>query len=137
MAEHSLIHKFGAERPDAQDIEELNAFASQIINHIKSEPDNALVLSGNRPYKVYNGIPAKPLVSEDCCGCAICAWNCPVEAISEAEPNVTDNEKCISCMRCISVCPNQARYLAPEILEAFTQKLSAVASERRKNILYL
>jgi ferredoxin len=50
---------------------------------------------------------------------------------------MTDNDKCIACMRCISLCPNQARYLAPEIIEVFTEKLSAVATERKQNSLYL
>ena len=34
IAEHSLIRKFGAGRPDASDIEELNTFASRIIEKL-------------------------------------------------------------------------------------------------------
>ena len=137
VAEHSLVHKFGAGRPDAQDIEELNQFASSILEVINCGTTLPLELPGNRPYKEFGGSSVRPLTNENCVKCKLCAWQCPVEAISEAEPHLTDNEKCISCMRCISVCPNDARYLDPEIIEAFSQKLAPVATERKGNTLYL
>ena len=137
IAEHSLIRKFGAGRPDANDIEELSTFADKIIEKINSGKMNAPTLPGNRPYKVFSGSSVRPLTSDACVKCKLCAWQCPVEAITEDAPHLTDNDKCISCMRCISVCPNAARYLAPETIDAVTQRLSAVASERKSNSLYL
>ena len=137
IAEHSLIRKFGAGRPDASDVEELNAFASHIMEKLNAEQFLPLSVPGNHPYKVFPGSSVRPLTNDSCTKCKFCAWNCPVEAISEDKPNLTDNEKCISCMRCISICPNHARYLAPEIIEMFTEKLSLVASERKNNSLYL
>ena len=137
VAEHSLIRKFGAGRPDADDIKELGTFADKIIEKLNSGTMNALTLPGNRPYKIFSGSSVRPLTSNSCVKCKLCAWNCPVEAITEDAPHLTDNDKCISCMRCISVCPNAARYLAPEIIDTVTQRLSAVASERKPNTLYL
>lgn len=137
VAEHSLVRKFGAGRPDAQDLEELSEFATQIVNLVKSGNFSDINLPGNRPYKVFPGSTVHPLSNANCVKCKLCVWNCPVEAISEAEPNVTNTDKCISCMRCISVCPNEARYLSPEIVGALTQKLSAAASDRKANTLYL
>ena len=137
IAEHSLIRKFGAGRPDTSDVEELNAFASRIIEILNNDQTSSLALPGNRPYKVFSGSTVRPLTNDSCVKCKLCAWNCPVEAISEDKPNLTDNDKCISCMRCISICPNQARYLAPELIEMFTEKLSAVATERKSNSLYI
>ena len=137
IAEHSLIRKFGAGRPDTSDIEELNTFASRIMEKLNDDQTNPLSLPGKRPYKVFPGSSVRPLTNDSCVKCKLCAWNCPVEAISEDKPNLTDNDKCIACMRCISLSPNQARYLAPEIIEVFTEKLSAVATERKQNSLYL
>lgn len=137
VAEHSLIRKFGAGRPDVSDIEELNLFADKIIKKLEENSDSSITLPGNRPYKVFPGSSVRPLTSDACVKCMLCAWQCPVEAISEKTPNSTNTEKCISCMRCISICPNQARYLATEVIEAFTQRLSSVASDRKQNSLYL
>ena len=137
VAEHSLVRKFGAGRPDAADIEELSQFAAQIIAAVKENADKILVLPGNRPYKPWGGSTVRPLTNENCVKCKLCAWHCPTAAISEDTPHLTDTDKCISCMRCITVCPTQARYLSPEIAAAFTEKLSAVASERKPNTLYL
>ena len=137
VAEHSLIRKFGANRPDSDDIAELNNFAAQILSKLESTSVEAVSLPGNRPYKVFPGSSVRPQTNDNCVKCKLCAWQCPAEAISEQSPNLTDTAKCISCMRCISICPNQARYLAPEIIEVFTEKLSAVATERKQNSLYL
>lgn len=137
VAEHSLVRQFGANRPDEQDLSELQGFAAQIVELTKSDVTKALELPGNYPYKTFNGVPAKPVVNENCGGCAICAWNCPVEAISEEHPEQTNYDLCISCMRCVSICPNQARALTPEMTAAFTQKLAPVCSERKSNILYI
>lgn len=137
LAEHSIVRQFGANRPDEQDLGQLQKYAAKIAALSKEDSGKVLELPGNRPYKIYNGVAAKPVVNENCTECAVCAWNCPVEAITEETPKLTDTEKCISCMRCISICPNQARILPAEIIAAFTQKLAPVCSERKSNTLYL
>lgn len=52
---------------------------------------------------------------ENCCGCTACVMVCPVEAIHLQEdeegfqyPQV-DNDKCIKCMKCQSVCNFKGR----------------------------
>ena len=137
VAEHSFVRKFGAGRPDHDDIAELNKFAEQILTKIESGSLEVPSFPGNRPYKEFPGSNIRPLTNDNCVKCKLCAWQCPVEAISEMTPDLTDQEKCISCMRCVSICPNHARYLAPEMAEMLTQKLAPVASERKNNTLYL
>ena len=137
VAEHSLVRKFGANRPDSDDISELNNFAAQILSKLEINSAEPVSLPGNRPYKIFPGSSVRPLTNDNCIKCKLCAWQCPAEAISEEAPNLTDNAKCISCMRCISICPNQARFLAPEVLTMFTEKLAPVASGRKLNTLYL
>ena len=38
---------------------------------------------------------------------------CPTNAIPQENPRMTDESKCISCMRCIAVCPQNARKINP------------------------
>ena len=43
---------------------------------------------------------------ENCTGCTACAKNCPVDCISgeRKQPHVIDQQKCIKCGMCFSVC---------------------------------
>ena len=52
-------------------------------------------------------------------------------------PKQTDKDKCISCMRCISVCPTHSRKLNPLMLAAASQKLKKACSGRKENELFL
>jgi ferredoxin len=49
----------------------------------------------------------------------------------------TDKEKCIGCMRCVAVCPENARKLNRVIVNAVTEKLKMVCSEPKENTLYI
>ena len=51
-----------------------------------------------------------PVANSACTGCGICAEKCPAQAISHADPRVVDKSQCISCMRCVSICPHAARH---------------------------
>lgn len=138
VAEHSIFRQFGAGRPDAEDVAELAAFAGQIREKLENKESGELELTGNHgTYKVYNGVPFKPEGNESCGGCGICAKECPAGAISVDNPRETDKEKCISCMRCISVCPKQARGLDAEFMKMMAEKMAPVLSGHKENHLFL
>lgn len=135
IAEHSILRKFAAGRPDAADHEELTAFAKKISEVLdRTEP---LTVPGNVPYKESKGSAIKPSANEDCTQCGLCAEKCPVRAIPADHPEQTDSAVCISCMRCVSICPVNARNIAPEVLSNVDMFLSKVASERKSNQLFL
>lgn len=136
LAEHSILRKFAAGRPDAEDAVQLTDFAAKIAAAIEN-PNPRPVIPGNRPYKDFKGSSAKPVSTQSCIKCGLCAAKCPVSAISAEKPNETDLGKCISCMRCIYLCPNGGRKVADEVLANVDALLTRVASERRENELFI
>ena len=136
IAEHSIVRKFAADRPDAEDEAELTAFGRKFAAAV-NESNAPLVLPGNRPYKESKGSAAKPVADESCIQCGLCAEQCPVRAIPADHPEQTDLAACISCMRCANICPVEARHIAPEVAAFVDQFLTKVASERKGNQLFL
>lgn len=136
-AEHSIMRQFGTGRPDAQDRDELISFAAQIKAHLNKEEFSDLAVPGKKPYVAYSGVPMKPSASRKCTGCGACAAACPVGAIPKDAPNKTDNSVCISCMRCVTVCPAHARRLNPVMAAAGALAMKKALSGRKNNELYL
>ncbi len=78
-----------------------------------------------------------PKPTKECSSCGVCAVKCPVQAIDKEDPKKVDEKGCISCMRCISVCPQGARKLNPVMLSAAGLMLKKVCSERKECELFL
>ena len=111
-------------------------FKEKDNNSIKSD-HLPVHVPGNRPYRKYGTIPLIPGASHTCGSCGLCAAKCPSGAIPSDNPKQTDKDKCISCMRCISVCPTHSRKLNPLMLAAASQKLKKACSGRKENELFL
>lgn len=135
IAEHSIARQFAADRPDEQDIKELESFADVIKGRLETGFDTTLEVPGNRPYKEFKGLPMHPCADKSCVKCGICAESCPVGAIPMDDPSKTDSDKCISCMRCICVCPNDSRKLNKLVLAGATLMLKKTCNGHNKNIL--
>lgn len=137
IAEHSIARQFAAGRPDAQDAAQLSDFAKQIQHKLSAADTSEPAIPGNRPYKKAGGAGMVPKATKDCTNCGICAAECPVQAVDKKEPKKVDEKACISCMRCIAVCPQGARKINPVMLSAASLMLKKVCSERKECELFL
>lgn len=137
VAEHSIARQFAAGRPDQQDQAQLAGFARQILSKWTAKDLSEPSIPGNRPYKKSSGAGMVPKPTKDCVQCGLCAEKCPVQAIDPRDPKNTDPKLCISCMRCVSVCPHSARKANPLMLAAADAMLKKVCSERKENELYI
>lgn len=138
VTEHSIMRQFGTGRPDDEDSARLREYADRIRKLLDSGVEDAVLnLPGNRPFREYKGVPFKPKAGKDCTGCGICAKLCPVQAIPSERPQETNTSLCISCMRCVSVCPSHARSLNKAVLFAASQKMKKALSGRKSNELIL
>jgi len=137
IAEHSIARQFAQGRPDANDCSQLSAFAGQIRNKLSAEDSSEPEIPGNRPYRKRGGGGMVPMPNENCTKCGLCAEKCPVQAIDRRDPQAVDASACISCMRCIAICPQSARTLNSGMLAAVSGMLAKVCTERRSGELYI
>ncbi|WP_409968703.1 4Fe-4S binding protein [Bengtsoniella intestinalis] len=136
VCEHSIMPQFATSRPNQADRAELMAFGKQIALQLNVDKASALEIPGNRPYRVFGGVPLKPKTSRACNHCGECAQNCPVGAILKSQPNQTDTTLCITCMRCVKRCPQQARSLNPLLLFLAGQKMKKSCNLYKENQLF-
>lgn len=141
VAEHSLFRQFAAGRPDAEDMSDLVRFSRKIraaITQFTAKDYGKLRLSGSHiAYKPYAGGPFKPTGSENCTGCGFCAEECPAGAIDKANPREVNSDLCISCMRCVKVCPKHERSCDAALLKNVSEKMAPALSPRKSNFLFL
>lgn len=64
--------------------------------------------------------------------CGACVVQCPVCAIDAEDPTKTDADTCISCMRCIDVCPRGAREIGGGLALGAARKAFAVKCAKRQ-----
>lgn len=138
VAEHSIMHKFAAGRPDEKDSAELREFGRKLREYLEShQAPEKLELPGSRPYKELGTIPFIPKPGKGCNSCGYCARFCPVGAIDPQDVKKVDEKKCISCMRCVAVCPKNVRRLNKVMLLAAETKMAKLFETRKENQMFL
>lgn len=136
VAEHSIIRKYGKGRPDSADDQVLRRFGADIVRKAEREDCTMPQVPGNRPYKKGGKVP-QPQGRRGCNGCGVCAKHCPADAIPLSDPKTVDSAKCISCMKCVSVCPTGSRSIGVIMNFLATQGLKKVCATRKENELYI
>lgn len=137
VAEHSIVRKFAAGRPDDQDRRLLQDFAGRILDKFRSGEHSVPQIPGNRPYKKFGSVGLVPKGGAACLQCGKCADVCPTGAISRENPKTADKNKCISCMRCVAVCPQSARKANSIMVLAASKALEKVCSVRKECELFI
>lgn len=137
IAEHSVVRRFAAGRPDAADRVRLDEFAEAIYQKLQSNDRTRPYIPGNRPYKQFGGSGMVPLPNDDCVHCGLCAKQCPVGAIDKSDVSVVNSSLCFACMRCVSLCPKKARGVDPARLAALAAHLEPLCSGRKECELFI
>ena len=137
IAEHSIVHQIASGRPDSEDKKNLEDFAEKIKNNVISGKICKPVIPGNRPYKKRSGVGMIPKPGKDCVKCGLCAKKCPVRAIDLSNPSKVASDRCISCMRCVTICPHSARSVNKLMLAAASAMLRKACAERKECELFI
>lgn len=137
IAEHSVIRRFAAGRPDRDDAQALTGFARRIAELYKAGSlTGEVTVPGSVPADIRTdgAMPVAP--GDTCVRCGLCAAQCPAGAIDALSAR-TDAALCMGCMRCVKICPRAARHLDAEREAALDARLAPVCSARLENELFL
>lgn len=133
IARHSIFPKVAINRPDRQDDERIADFAQRCIAAYQhKDPAKELEIKGNYPYREISKIPLVPKGDSKCDNCNTCVKMCPVNAIPENNPKKTNKDLCISCARCIAVCPQHSRKFRGLIYSIASRKFESTYTTTRK-----
>lgn len=69
--------------------------------------------------------------------CGQCALKCPASAISTENLKVSNKSKCISCMRCVSICPVHARKVSSLMTSIAATAIKKACSVEKANELFV
>ncbi len=126
---HSIVTEIAKTRPNSDDLAKAEKFAQESLNKLSAidniENIDDIKVKGNFPYVKYNGLPVKSKTSSLCNKCGKCSAECPAQAIPKEAPHRTDKKLCITCMRCINICPQKARDI-----NKFFKKIAGIALKK-------
>lgn len=138
VAEHSIVHQYATNRPDAADEKNLKKIGTKILEKLSHGPtESSFAIPGNRPYKKASGVGLVPKASSACVSCGLCAEKCPAGAIRKDHLQTANAHLCISCMRCVVKCPHAARKVNEAMVAVASLAIKKACSVRKECELYL
>lgn len=146
IGEHSYSRSslpVAADRPDAEDLSLAEAFGKRIAAKLHGvrglDAMRPIGVPGNFPYHEINILQniAPSTDQETCVMCEECASVCPTAAITFDGVVETDPGACIRCCACVRACPVGARALDdPRVMKLITW-LNANCQDRKAPETYL
>ena len=150
--EHSFSTTLGAGRPDADDLAEAATFAHAVTGKLAALAaldtlPAPIAVDGDAEAGYYqprdrHGVfidirKVKPLTSDACDQCGLCAAACPMGAIDPSDVTKVPGI-CIKCGACIKKCPQSAKYYDDTGYLYHKEELEAMYGVRRAaNSFYL
>lgn len=134
IARHSIFPNIAEGRPDENDKQYISDFAKECLSilQVSDYKTKELKVKGNHPYREPSKIPFAPKGDKKCDECGTCVKMCPVNAIPANHPRRTDKNLCISCARCIAVCPQHSRKFGGLIYKVARRKFESSYTAVRK-----
>ena len=130
-------------RPDVEDLRKAKEFGILIREKMRNMPAlegmPLLQVPGNFPYKERGALSNISPVTEEnvCIKCEECASVCPTAAIEVRDTVVTDKGSCIRCCTCVKACSTGARTMEDPHIRQVAEQLSLNCSKRKEPETYL
>lgn len=137
IARHSIFPQVAHDRPDAEDLAAIAAFARRCRAKLEEAAASGaqhspLAVKGMYPYRDIQTTRFRPSIDDRCVGCGACVAVCPTQALQasgKGKKPVRDNALCIACTACIATCPTGAQAFRDEHFaaagKAFAEKMQA------------
>lgn len=139
--EHSIVRSIGLGRPNKEDMKVIADYGIQLNRRLKKEKSFDkfnIQVPGNTPYRKYSHTPLTPKVDVSLCTeCGACMKSCPAGAIPSDNPKKTDSKKCITCLKCVRICKQKARYTSKLKMRFAIKKLNKVCQGNKPAEVFL
>lgn len=132
IARHSIFPNIAKDRPSKDDLDVASVFGKKSVDFATKKDNIDIKVKGNTHYRNIADIPFNPKGDSKCNECGVCVKLCPVGAITMRNPRKTNRKLCISCARCIEVCPKNSRGFSGILYKVVRRKFQNKFSGRKE-----